>query len=132
MDEATWAAFAATLTLLGLAWTWVSYRRRGLPSGIRALGFSMLPAAAWLTGTLELVTRTATAVADWAAGLVLSPITWAGIVLGATGVLLIITGGFLRDRQLGIAASSRDRVTPAPIDRDLADIEALLKKRGDR
>jgi hypothetical protein len=147
VDEATWAAFAATLTVLGLVWTWVSYRRRGVAGGMRALGFTLMPIAALLTGTLRMFTEIAGSVTDWATGLVLSPATWAGIGLAGTGVVLIVLAGVLRDRQLGRATRTAGRdatstpglpeasSTRAPrrepaVDDDLADIEALLKKRG--
>jgi hypothetical protein len=153
VDEATWAALAATLTLLGLVWTWVSFRRRGTVSAMRAFGFTLLPVAAFLTGTLEMFTEIAGSVTDWATGLVLSPVTWAGIGLGGLGVVLIVLAGVLRDRQLGRAVdgSSAAEVdsgraarrgplpeassTRAPrqepvVDDEMAEIEALLKKRG--
>lgn len=136
MDEATWAAFAATLTLIGLVWTWSSYRRRGLPAGMRALGFTTLPVAAWLTGTLEMFTEIAGSVGDWATGLVFSPFTWAGILLGGSGIVLVVVSGILRDRQLArggarpAAPLNEAASTRAPVDDDLADIEALLKRRG--
>lgn len=151
MDEATWAALAATLTLLGLAWTYVSYRRRGAVAAMRALGFTTLPVAAWLTGTLEMFTEIAGSVTDWATSLVFNPVTWTGIGMGGFGVALIIVSGIIRDRQLarglgttdaaGTSARplpespTRGRATPArpagdPVDDDLADIEALLRKRG--
>lgn len=138
MDEATWAALAGTLTLLGLVWTWVSYQRRGAISAMRALGFTMLPVAAWLTGTLEMFTEIGGSVADWATGLAFSPITWAGIGLGGFGVVLIVISGYLRDRQLGRAPERPSLKQPSPRssgpsssgDDDLADIEAILKKRG--
>jgi len=150
VDEATWAALAATLTLLGLVWTWISYRRRGVTGGMRALGFTMLPVAAWLTGTLEMFTEIAGSVTDWATGLVFSPITWTGIGLGGFGIVLIVISGYLRDRQLARgqepstpkkvtkpgkrqlpeAASTRDPGSGPVVDDDLADIEAILKRRG--
>jgi hypothetical protein len=153
VDEATWAALAATLTVLGLVWTWISYRRRGVTGGMRALGFTMLPVAAWLTGTLEMFTEMAGSATDWATGLVFNPITWTGIGLGGFGIVLIVISGYLRDRQLARgqeakalgtatkpgkrrlpeAASSRDpggsMVGDDGAD-DLADIEAILKRRG--
>lgn len=146
MDEATWAALAATLTLLGLVWTYVSYRRRGAIAAMRALGFTTLPVAAWLTGTLEMFTEIAGSVTDWATGLVFNPITWTGIGLAGLGVVLIFISGYLRDRQLGRvqdgtaspapkkplpeAKSSRAPKEEPAIDDDLADIEAILKRRG--
>jgi len=150
VDEATWAALAATLTLLGLVWTWIAFRRRGVTGGMRALGFTMLPVAAWLTGTLEMFTEMAGSATDWATGLVFNPITWTGIGLGGFGIVLIVISGYLRDRQL--ARAQDGTATPAPkrplpeaqstrapksgsiVDDDgtddLADIEAILKRRG--
>ena len=150
MDGATWAALTATLTLLGLAWTWIAFRRRGTTAALRALGFTLLPVAAFLTGTLEMFTEIAGSVTDWATSLVFNPVTWAGIGLGGLGIVLIVLAGVLRDRQLGRAAgapdaevtgSTRRRAVPeasstrAPrqepvVDDEMAEIEALLKKRG--
>lgn len=147
VDEATWAALAATLTLLGLVWTWVSYRRRGAISAMRALGFTTLPVAAWLTGTLEMFTEISGSVGDWATSLAFNPVTWTGIGLGGFGIVLIVISGYLRDRQLARgpqasgteksrprqlpeAAGTRDPGAGSVVDDDLADIEAILKRRG--
>lgn len=146
MDEATWAALAATLTLMGLVWTYVSYRRRGAIAAMRALGFTTLPVAAWLTGTLEMFTEIAGSVTDWGTGLVLNPITWTGIGLASLGVVLIFVSGYLRNRQLGRAQNGSTGAAPTQplpearstrtsrsepvVDDDLADIEAILKRRG--
>lgn len=149
MDGTTWAALTAALTVAGGIWTWIAFRRRGAVNGLRALGFTLLPAAAWLTGTLEVVVEIAGSVTDWATGLVFDVVTWAGVGLAGLAVVLFVVSGFLRDRQLGRAqaggsAASRDRKAPdtlprasssgaagrSPVDDDLADIEALLRKRG--
>jgi hypothetical protein len=149
VEGTTWAALTAALTVAGAIWTWIAFRRRGTANGLRALGFTLLPAAAWLTGTLEMVVEIAGSVTDWATGLVFDLFTWAGIGLAGLSVVLWVVSGFIRDRQLarGRAAGSsgrkKDRApdalpsSPAPgtagrsvIDDDLADIEALLKKRG--
>jgi hypothetical protein len=145
VDDVTWGALALTLTLLGGIWTWLAFRRRGLASGLRAAGFTLLPAAAWLTNTLELVTEIVGSVADWATTLVFNPFTWLGIVLAGVSVVLNGTSGFLSARQLGGRPASRERRlgpgdqaagkpasgkgSPA-IDDDMAEIEALLRKRG--
>ena len=151
MDEATWAALAAALTVAGLIWTWVAFRRRGAANGLRALGFAVLPAAAWLTGTLEMVTEIAGSVTDWATGLVLDPRTWTGIGLAGLAVVLWVVSGVLRDRALARGSRTGDGSAPtrtrragrgaelppagaassAPVvDDDMADIEAMLRKRG--
>jgi hypothetical protein len=149
VDEATWAALAAALTVAGVIWTWVAFRRRGAANGLRALGFTLLPAAAWLTGTLEMLTEVAGSVSDWATGLVLNPMTWTGIGLAGLAVVLWVVSGIIRDRQLARAqkagsgpseaaprrrtelpAGSDKRSSGPVVDDDMAEIEALLKKRG--
>ncbi len=54
VEATTWAALTAALTVAGAIWTWIAFRRRGAVNGLRALGFTLLPAAAWLTGTMEM------------------------------------------------------------------------------
>lgn len=145
MDEVTWAALTLTLTLLGGLWTWLAFRRRGVASGLRGAAFTLLPAAAWLTGTMEMFTEIGGSVADWATHVVFSPVVWAGVVLTGLSVVLFGVSGALRERGLGskgsrpTAVSAPDerprlgqsrRPAAPPFDDDLADIEALLKKRG--
>ena len=54
LDSTTWAALALTLTVIGAVLSWVAWRRRGPAAGLRGLGWTLLPVAAWLTGTLRL------------------------------------------------------------------------------
>ncbi|ABL81961.1 MULTISPECIES: hypothetical protein [unclassified Nocardioides] len=146
MDDASWAALTLSLTVLGAIWTWLSFRRRGLASGLRALAFTLLPVAAYLTKTLRMFTRIADAIGDWALNLAWNPTVWAGIVVaGVSGVLFVVSGA-MRARQLGGRRDKRDdapRAVAAPkrargsapvvddaVDGELAEIEALLRKRG--
>lgn len=146
MDEVTWTVLTAVLTALGAAWTWYAFRRRGVASGLRGAGLTLVPPAAFLTGTLEMVTEIGTSIADWATSLVLSPAVWAGIVLAGLSVVLLGTSAALRSRGRGGSPRAHDRAVgpgaaatglpPArgrgepAIDDDLADIEAILKRRG--
>lgn len=152
MDEVTWAALAAVLTALGAAWTWHAFRHRGVASGLRGAGLTLLPPAALLTGTLEMFTEIGGSVLDWATSLVLSPVVWIGIVLTGISVLLLGSSAFLRARghggNPGADTPGRSGPKPAPatarraglppasgrgepaIDDDMADIEAILKRRG--
>ena len=150
MEGTTWAALTAALTVAGAIWTWIAFRRRGAANGLRALGFTLLPAAAWLTGTLEMVVEIAGSVTDWATGLVFNVLTWSGVGLAGLALLLFVVSGFIRDRQLARAQaaggtapadappSTRRELPPtsarpkggSPIDDEMADIEALLRKRG--
>lgn len=148
MDEVTWGALTLTLTLLGAAWTWLAFRRRGVASGLRGAGLTLLPAAAWLTGTMEMFTEIGGSVADWATSLVFSPRVWIGIALAGTATLLLVVSGALRERErtrtqteepheVKGRSTRRDKQLPAsggqpaaPLDDDMADIEAILRKRG--
>ena len=148
MDGTTWAALTVALTVAGGIWTWIAFRRRGAANGLRALGFTLLPVAAWLTGTLEVVVEIAGSLTDWATSLVFDVRTWGGVGLAGLAVLLFLVSGFIRDRQLGRAqragrtSTAEQKSLPAAssgrgpssgrssVDDDLADIEALLRKRG--
>ncbi|WP_238998457.1 hypothetical protein [Nocardioides limicola] len=142
IDEVTWTAVAAVLTALGALWTVHAFRKRGVASGLNGLGLTLLPPALWATGTLPMLTEVGDSVARWAAGLVFSPLTWAGIVLAGLSVLLFGTSRALTSRGVGArpsrpateSAPPRGEVSggqPAadPID-GLDDIEAILKRHG--
>lgn len=146
MDEVTWGALALVLTLVGVLYTWWAFRRRGVAAGARGAALTLLPAAAWLTGTLELATEVAGSVADWATGLVLSPVVWLGIGLGGTSLLLFVVSTVLPSRNRrpadegpratgtsaprGSLPPARQRREEPVVDDDLAEIEAILKRRG--
>ena len=142
MDDAAWAALTLSLTVLGGIWTWVSFRRHGAVAAMRALGFTLLPLAAYLTKTLQMFTHIVDAVADWARSLVFSPVVWFGVLLGGAGIVLIVVSGMMRSRQLGKARDGSSKQLPAsggprsaPVvetDPEMAEIEAILRKRGIR
>ena len=104
VDDAAWAALTLSLTVLGGIWTWVSFQRRGAASGLRALGFTLLPLAAYLTKTLQMFTRSQTRSTDWATDLVFNPFVWAGIAL--TGVSVVLFAGLGSDCALASALRS--------------------------
>ncbi len=98
LDSTTWAALALVLTILGLVLSWVAWRRRGTAAGLRGLAWSLLPLAAWLTGTLKLVASIAQDVTSWAVHLVFSPVVWTGVALFGVSVGLFLLSGMLRGR----------------------------------
>ena len=141
IDSTTWAALALTLTIIGAALSWVAWRRRGLAAGIRGLAWTLVPVAAWLTGTLKLAVNIVNDVTDWAARLVFSPSVWLGIIVAGASAGLFVLSGFLRSRRRvkdgtpTPAVSARSKPKPkrkqheSDLD-DMADIEAILKKHG--
>ena len=151
IDAATWQAIGITLSVVCLVLSFLVWRRRGPASGLRAVGWSLLPAAAGLTGTLRLLWRVANLVVDWAVRLVFSPTVWVGIGLAVVAVLLLAGSGLMRARGIGgrdrprrstgspdqprlephrSAPAAKKPGKPAVQDEDMDDIEAILRKHG--
>ena len=145
MDETTWGALAVVLTLLGGGYTYWAFVNRGAAAGTRGAALTLLPAAAWATGTLEMFTRIVDAVVDWATSLVFSPLVWFGVGLAGLSMVLFFVSRFLRNRATGggsgtaapVSGTARPELPKARspksepvIDDEMADIEALLRKRG--
>lgn len=149
MDDVAWGALALALTLLAGVYTWWAYNNRGMGPALRGAAITLLPLAAYLTKTLRMFTRVADAIADWATSLVFSPAVWLGVVVAGVSVLLF-GASRLVDRRAGVEPrAKRPRRSKEPTalpadggaprsaapakpaaDDDMADIEALLRKRG--
>ncbi len=148
------------LTAAGLVLSYFRWRRRGARSGIRLAAWSLLPLAAYLTGTVTLITRISSAVTRFAGSFVFSTKTWSGVVLAGVAVAMLLASGGIpllsgRRRgkkaravpdsaQGGVAAGGRPplgagtgtvakqgkRGAPAEADDDLKDVEEILRRRG--
>jgi hypothetical protein len=154
IDSTTWQALGVTLTVVGLLVSVLLWRRRGPAAGLRGVAWSLLPAAAGLTGTLRLLWQVGDEVASWAVRLVFSPLVWAGIVLAGVSVVLFGVSAAMRSRGVGGRPKSRGKERSLPAERsvpaagpakppargaakgaaqdddDMADIEAILRKHG--
>lgn len=149
MDDVSYGALALALTLVAGTYTWYAYTRRGLGAGLKGAGLTLLPVAAYLTRTLRMLAEIGDAIADWATRLVFSPVVWTGIVVAGLAVVLYGAGRVVEARGGGAPARGRPqkqrgpeqlpgspatppagRRSPAPVDDEFADIEALLKNRG--
>ena len=154
-DSITWQALTVILTLAGLVGTVVFWRVRGPVAGLRMLAVTLLPAAAYLTGTLRLIWEIGDAFVSWALRLAFSPAVWLGVILAAASLSLFFLAGVLRRRGAGKASSGSPkgaakgttaqalprRTSQPPArstgttgagadDDDMADIEAILKRHG--
>lgn len=120
------------ITVLGLVASWGAYKRRGAASGMRGAAWSLVPIAAYMTGLTTFIT-----------GLVFNPLKWAGVVLAGLAALLYVTSGVMLRRRAeeggetkaakaggGSKAVEQKRPSAVSGDPDLADIEAILRKRG--
>lgn len=152
MDQGAYLALAAALTVLGAIWTWVALRRRGLGAGVKALGWTLLAPAAYLTGLLRAGGRIVDAIADWAARLVFSPTVWIGFGIAALAIVLIFLARLLPTKEkpsraarkgtagaapagsAGPASVAAPKTAKSPVidedDDDLADVNDILKKYG--
>ena len=144
--DPVWTALALLLTGAGGFWTLHAFRTRGLGAGLRGAGLTVLPLAALMTGTLRLAVEIGGDVGSWATGLVFSPVVWLGIILAGTSVVLFGAGTLIQRRALPRAPELKElpgkaprkelprkasrKQAPAVGDDDLADIEAILKRRG--
>ena len=97
-DNIAWLPLCAGLTGLGLVLSYLAYRRRGPGSGLRWAAWSLLPIAAYLTGSIEMFWKMGVAVGDFAKGFVFSPKVWSGIALAGLAVVLFVVSGPLRRR----------------------------------
>ena len=100
-NEIAWLPLCAGLTGVGLVLSYLAYRRRGLGSGLRWAAWSLLPIAAYLTGSIEMFWKMGVAIGDFAKGFVFSPKVWAGIALAGLAVVLFVVSGPMRRRGVG-------------------------------
>jgi hypothetical protein len=121
-DKISWLPLCAGLTGIGLVLSYLVLRRRGPGAAMRWAAVSLLPIAAYLTGSIEMFWKMGVAVGDFAKGFVFSPRVWAGIALAGVAVVLFMMSGPLRrrdnvkrgqDKQAVRPASGATRTTPA-------------------
>jgi hypothetical protein len=94
-----WLPLCAGLTGLGLVLSYLVMRRRGLGAGLRGAAWSLLPLAAYLTGSIKMFWKIGVAIADFAKGFVFSTEVWSGIAVAGLAVLLFVVSGPLRRRR---------------------------------
>jgi hypothetical protein len=150
-------AICVAVAAVGLIFSYLIWRRQGASRGMRAVAWSLLPLAAYLTGAVLLLGRMVNAVVRFAGSFVFSPKAWAGIiVVGVAAVLFASSGGLpllnwrkSRARRKAAKAARQDGVMDAPAsspavaapkrsapvprgssDEDMDDIQEILRRRG--
>ena len=145
------------LTAAGLVAAWGRWRRKSPRAGVRMLAWAVLPMAFYLTGLADLAERIGSAFTKFGASFVFSPQTWLGVIIAGVAVLLLVVSGGLPKvpRRKGSKAVKQDGSAPeatrgksagpqalttgtgrtrkqaaADSDDDMADIEAILRRRG--
>jgi hypothetical protein len=95
-----WLPLCAGLTGLGLVLSYLAMRRRGIGAGLRGAAWSLLPLAAYLTGSTEMFWKMGVAIGDFAKGFVFSPRVWSGIAVAGLAAVLFVVSGPLRRRRV--------------------------------
>lgn len=98
-DQIVSLPLCAGLTGLGLVLSYLVMRRRGLGSGLRGAAWSLLPLAAYLTGSVKMFWKIGVAIADFAKGFVFSTEVWSGIAVAGLAALLFVVSGPMRRRR---------------------------------
>jgi hypothetical protein len=94
-NSIAWFPLCVGLTAAGLVLSWLTWRRKGVRRGIRAVAWSLLPLALYLTGSILLVGRIGSAIVQFASSFVFSPKTWSGVILLIlSAVIFLVSGGF--------------------------------------
>jgi hypothetical protein len=147
VNDVSWGALALALTALGGIYTWWALRHRGFASAVRAAGITLLPIAAWMTGLLQVFGTVTNAFVHFFTRLVFSPFVWLGVVVFVVAFVLIGASNALARREdpstpAKPSRSSKKSRTSSPkavgatsahdplIDDEMAEIQAILKKRG--
>ena len=134
-NSIAWFPLCIGLTGVGLVLSWFTWRRRGIRRGIRAVAWSLLPLAAYLTGGILLIGRIGSAIVQFSSSFVFSPKTWAGVILFGLSALIFLTSGGIpllsgrkkRARKKAAKEEPADAgkaVTPAQGNRAVAQVGA--------
>lgn len=107
-DQITWLPICAALTGLGVVAAFFAFRRRGAASGLRLLGWAVLPMAIYLTGLARFLYTVVAEAVRWVGKFVFAPTVWAGVILFGVAFVLLGTAGVLRRRK---AARATDPAT---------------------
>lgn len=159
-DQIAWLPLCAGVTIAGLVFSFLAFRRRGAAAGMRAAAWALLPLAVYLTGALQALWTIGTTVVGFVTSLVFNPVVWAGVAVAGLSVVLFVVSGVMRGRKLAKASqgaraqtqgSAQGQVqgqTQAPAapaqtgkpavaapkerksDDDFSDIEDILRRRG--
>jgi hypothetical protein len=116
-----WLALCTSLTALGLVLTVLIGRRRSVRAMLRGTAWSLIPIAAYMTGSTLMFWRIGEAIGNFATSFAFSTLRWAGIGVAALAVVLFLAGGGRQRRKAARAgrtaraARRADEETPGVV-----------------
>ncbi|MGD0555384.1 MAG: cellulose synthase [Streptosporangiaceae bacterium] len=110
-NSIAWLPLCAGLSGLGLVLSYLAGRKRGLRSFLRGAAWSLLPIAAYLTGSIEMFWKIGSAIGSFATAFVFSPRVWSGIAVAGLAAVLFIASGGRRRRRARVGRQAKDGVT---------------------
>ena len=108
-NSIAWLPLTAGLTAIGFILTYYAWRRHGTRSALHWAAWSLLPIAAYLTGSIEMFWKIGTAIGDFASGFVFSPERLAGVGVAALAAALFLSTGGRRRRKAARLARKEAR-----------------------
>src|SRR5215472_10850664 len=98
-NSIAWLPLTAGLTAIGTIASYFAYRRRGLRPALYGAAWSLLPIAAYLTGSIQMFWKIGSAIGSFASGFAFSPERWAGVAVAGLAAALFFTTGGRRRRK---------------------------------
>ncbi len=129
-NSIAWLPLCAGLTGIGLVISYFAMRRRGLGSGLRGAAWSLLPLAAYLTGSIQMFWKIGTAIGDFAAHLVLSPKVWSGVGVAVLAGVLFVVSAPLKRRRKRLRKAGADPQDEAGTAAGITDATAAQRPAG--
>ena len=106
-NSIAWLPLCAGLTGVGLVASWFAMRRRGIYAGLRGVAWSLLPLAAYLTGSIRMFWRIGSAIGTFATSFAFSLQVWSGVAVAGLAALLFFVSGAGRRRRKRAKAATR-------------------------
>jgi hypothetical protein len=94
-----WLSLCTSLTVLGLVLTVLVGRRRSVRAMLHGAAWSLIPIAAYMTGSTLMFWRIGEAIGSFATSFAFSTLRWAGIGVTALIVVLYLAGGGRQRRK---------------------------------
>ena len=94
-----WLSLCTSLTVLGLVLTVLVGRRRSVRAMLHGAAWSLIPIAAYMTGSTLMFWRIGEAIGSFATSFAFSTLRWAGIGVAALVVVLFLAGGGRQRRK---------------------------------